>query len=673
MDLFTPEPNGDKASQSILRLDDGSGLRVVNARFVSERQFDWSLFEGYDQLRVLTYSASVNAIVRMLDNYSFNSFECVFGYEGTLRDIKNILAFQKVVVGDTRAAIMGLKDDRHVHILKKVHAGQARFRVLRKAIAHAKIYLLSNADGRNRVIVGSANLSEQAFSGRQSETLVFFNDDEEAWAHYNRMYQAIRDSASDEIKLPEDRITKAEIEVPDTPVLSDISGTLIIEAPKPAESHTTMPVQIQRVEKVAAVLAPRFSAAAPAISNGIQRITPEVKREISRIKLVKSAEEADNRYFSVDRTNRTASLSGELFPLEWDPRLVERDAKLILEYFQSYEGAFEGDVSRLQRDYFILASWLYFSPFICDMRSLALLQDSDVIRYPSFAIVFGKSNCGKTTLVDTLMTSMFGIAHTLDKRSFTTSQLRGLQYGYKRFPVVFDDIGRNAFNRHGRDMIKNELHPDTEEHPGFILSMNAEPQSFPDEVVKRSLMIYTTTALPAHNEELRQKLQGRIQEMRRALTGHLYRRYLAEVMDLLEKDRLPPDWLALSSGVISAILAESITGTPPKWLNSVTWLSYAEKRYDRVKARLKNLLRKSAYANGEGETPNGWTADGDRIIVWEPRDAFGRRGFDWDDVPSTLIDEDASSGGRTVLNRKSLEEFLGTRLSPERPWWKVWG
>ena len=673
MDLFTPEPNGDNASQSILKLDDGSGLRVVNARFVSERQFDWSLFEGYDQLRVLTYSASVNAIVRMLDNYSFNSFECVFGYEGTLRDIKNILAFQKVVVGDTRAAIMGLKDDRHVHILEKVHAGQARFRVLRKAIAHAKIYLLSHTDGRNRVIVGSANLSEQAFSGRQPETLVIFDDDEEAWAHYNRMYQTIRDSASDEIKLSEDRIIKAEIEVPDTPVLSDISGTLIIEAPKPAKSHTTMPVQIQRIEKVAAVLAPRLSAAAPAISNGIQRITPEVKREISRIKLVKSAEEADNRYFSIDMANRTASLSGELFPLEWDTRLVERDAKLILEYFQNYEGAFEGDVSRLQRDYFILASWLYFSPFICDMRSLALLQDSDVIRYPSFAIVFGKSNCGKTTLVDTLMTSMFGIAHTLDKRSFTTSQLRGLQYGYKRFPVVFDDIGRNAFNRHGRDMIKNELHPDTEEHPGFILSMNAEPQSFPDEVVKRSLMIYTTTALPAHNEELRQKLQGRIQEMRRALTGHLYRRYLTEVMDLLEKDRLPPDWLALSSGVISAILAESITGTPPKWLNSVTWLSYAEKRYDRVKARLKNLLRKSAYANGEGETPNGWTADGDRIIVWEPRDVFGRRGFDWDDVPSTLIDEDASSGGRTVLNRKSLEEFLGTRLSPERPWWKVWG
>ena len=672
MDLFTPDPNGSNASQTTLKLDDGSGLRAVNAQFISEKPFDWDLFEGFEQLRTLTYSASVRAIVRMLDEFSFDYFECVFGYEGALREIKNILAFQQVVVGDTRAAIMGLKDERHVRILEKVHAGQARFRVLQKAIAHAKLYLLSSADGRTRVIVGSANLSEQAFSGRQPETLVVFDDDEAAWTHYNRMYDAIRDSASDEIKLPEKRIIEAEIEVPDTPVMSDISGTLIIEAPKPTESHVSMPVQIQRVEKVAAVLAPRLAAAAPAVQNGVQRITPEVKREISRIKLVKSSEEADNRYFSIDKTNGTASLSGKPFPLEWDDSLVKHDARLLLEYFRNYEGAFEGDVERLQRDYFILASWLYFSPFICDMRSLALLQDSDVIRYPSFAIVFGKSNCGKTTLVDTLMTSMFGLAHTLDKRGFTTSNLRGLQSGYKRFPVVFDDIGRTAFNRHGRDMIKNELHPDTEEHPGFILSMNAEPQSFPDEVVKRSMMIYTTTALPAHDESLRQRLQASIQKMRLSLTGHLYRRYLSEVMGRLHEERLPDDWLALSSGVLSAILTESSTEPTPEWLQPVTWLSYAEKRYDRVKARLVNLLRKSTYARSEGEAPNGWTVDGDKIIVWEPRDAFGRRGFDWDDVPSTLIDEDASSGGRTVLNRKSLEQFLGKRLDPERPWWKLW-
>ena len=633
--------------------------------------FSWDLFEGYDSLRVLTYSASTNAIVRMLDNYSFETFECVFGFEGTLREIKSILAFQKIVVGDTRAAIMGLKDERHIRILEKVHAGQAQFRVLRKSIAHAKLYLLSERDGRRRVVIGSANLSEQAFSGNQSETLVVFDDDEAAWDHYNRMFDEVRESASDEVPLPEERITNAEIELSAVPIMAD-GGAVVIEAPTTTESQISSPVQIERVEKVAAVLGPRLSGALPAVRNGRQTITPEIKREISRIRLVKSVEEADSRYFSIDRENQSALLSGEPFSLEWDGSLVKRDSELLLDYFRNYEGAFEGNVPRLQRDYFTLMSWLYFSPFLCDLRSLALLQDSDVIRYPSFAIVFGKSNCGKTSLVDTLMTSMFGFAHTLDKRSFTTAQLRGLQHGYKRFPVVFDDIGRTAFNRHGRDIIKDELQPAVAESPGFVLSMNAEPQSFPDEIVKRSMMVYTTTALPAHAEELRQRLQGRVQEIRHGLTGHLYRRYLVEIVSRIDAERLPDDWLALSSGVLADILTVDAVGDPPIWCQRITWVGYAEKRYDRIKARLLGVLRQSSYAKAEGETSSGWIVDGNQIIVWEPRDAFGRRGFDWEDIPSTLIDEDASSGNRTVLNRNSLEAFLGSRLGPTRSWWRFW-
>lgn len=656
-------------SQPSFALDDGTGLRVVRAQFIDDQKFGWDLFEGSEELRVLTYSASVKTIVRMLDQYSFDSFECVFGCESTLRDIKTILAFQQIVVGDTRSAIMGLSDERHVRILQRVHTGQARFRVLRKSIAHAKVYLLSGPGDRKRVIVGSANLSEQAFSGRQSETLVVFDDDEAAWDHYNRMYDSIRNEASDEIPLPEDRITEAEIEVSETPVMSDVAGTLVIEPPAPEESHAVAPVQIERIEKVAAVLGPRISSAVPPIRNGRQTITQEVKREIARIRLVKSAEETDSRNFSIDRITRSAILSGQRFHLDWEDELVNRDAELLLGYFGNFEEAFEGNVPVLQRDYFTLMSWLYFSPFMCDMRSLALLQDSDVIRFPSFAIVFGKSNCGKTSLVDTLMTSMFGFAHTVDKGSFTKAQLRGLQHGYKRFPVVFDDIGRRAFTTHGRDTIKDELQPEVSEYPGFILSMNAEPQSFPDEVVKRSLMIYTTTALPAHEEGLRQRLQGRIQEMRKGLTGHLYKRYLNEVMDRLDDERVPDDWLYLSSSVLSEVLCQA-SESAPDWCNSITWLDYAEKRYDRVKARLTNLLRPAAYAKTEGIAANGWTLDGNSVIVWESRDAFGRSGFSWEDVPSTLIDQDASGPGRTVLDRAKLEEFTNTSVRAPGGWWK---
>jgi hypothetical protein len=283
--------------QAGLGLDDGSGLRVVNAEFLNEESFNWDLFSGFESMRVLTYSASISAIVRMLDDYSSKAFGCIFGYEGTLRDIKDILAFQKVAVGDTRIAIMGLKDDRHVHVLEKVYAGLATFRVLRKQIAHSKIYLLSNPDGRTRVVIGSANLSERAFSGTQSETLVKFDDDDEAWCHYSRMLDEIRDLASDEISLPEDRIINAEIEITETPAISDLSATLVIEPTQAEEIHLTAPAQVMRVEKVLSVIGPGLSAAIPGTRSGRQRITPEIKMEISRIRLVKPAEEADNRYF----------------------------------------------------------------------------------------------------------------------------------------------------------------------------------------------------------------------------------------------------------------------------------------------------------------------------------------------------------------------------------------
>jgi hypothetical protein len=657
--------------QAGLGFDDGSGLRVVNARFLDEQKFSWDIFEGYDYLRVLTYSASTNAIVRMLDRYSFTSFECVFGFEGVLRDIKDILGFQKFVVGNTRAAIMGLKDERHVHILQKAHEGKIHFYVLRKYIAHAKLYLLSRKNGETRILVGSANLSERAFSGSQPETLVKFDNDNKAWQHYSRMFEQLRDSACDEIPLPEKRILNAEIEVSETPVLNDSTTTIVIDTPPPEIVELSAPVQVSRVEKIVAAFAPRISASIPVARGGKQKITPEIKREISRIRLIKTSEEVDNRYFTLDRVNRTALLSGKQFYLDWQREKVNTDAMLILNHFTNYEGAFEGDVPRLQRDYFTFMSWLYFSPLMCDMRSLALVQDSDVIRFPLFAILFGKSNCGKTCLVDTLTTSMFGFAPIIEKQSFTSAKLLGLQQAYKRLPVVFDDIGRVAFRNHGRDIIKNEMQPPVSEYPSFVVSMNAEPQSFPDEIMKRCLMIYTNTALPQHNEALRQQLESKVEKLRHSLTGHLYRCYLGKILERLDEERLPEDWMALSSDILSKIILEH-TGQRPDWCRQFTWLEYAEKRYDRVKARLDNLLRPSAYARNEGQLSNGWKIEGSKVIVWEQRDVFGRLEFEWDDVPSTLIDEEASGGNRTVLHKAGLEKFLGRHLAEPGNWWKMW-
>ena len=63
--------------------------------------------------------------------------------------------------------------------------------MVRENVAHSKLYLLEGGEPpRRRVITGSANLSERAFAGKQPETLLVFDDDDGAWDHYSREYDA---------------------------------------------------------------------------------------------------------------------------------------------------------------------------------------------------------------------------------------------------------------------------------------------------------------------------------------------------------------------------------------------------------------------------------------------------------------------------------------------------
>ena len=366
------------------------------------------------------------------------------------------------------------------------------------------------------------------------------------------MYESIRDQASDEIPLPPERVIHAEISLHEVPVLNPGDhSTLVIDSTdrEPQEggiAHINVPMQIERIEKVKAAIPPVVANIIPPPRNGRQQITRELRQQIvkefTRIRLVQSEEEADHRELSIDRDAKSVSLFGEPFPLEPDVEAARRDAKLLVDFFGNYEGTFEGGmgVERLQRDYFILWSWLYFSPFMCDMRTLAG-HDGDIFRFPSFAIVYGKPSCGKSSLIDTLMTSMFGQAYNVDKREFTKSRLRDIQHAYKRFPVVFDDIGRAAIRNHGDDVIKDEIPPLVPQYPCFVLSMNQELKSFTDQIVKRSLMIYTTTALPSYKESLRHDLHLKIQEVRRSLSTNLYREYLNRVLARLDETPKPAD------------------------------------------------------------------------------------------------------------------------------------
>ena len=115
-----------------------------------------------------------------------------------------------------------------------------------------------------------------------------------------------------------ERVVKAEIEIEEIPAIADETSTLVIDQIPGEEMQFSVPVQIERIEKIKSAVLPHVTTAIPSFRGGKQQITPQVKREISRIRMVKSSDQADHRYLSIDRSESTANLSGEPFPLDWD-------------------------------------------------------------------------------------------------------------------------------------------------------------------------------------------------------------------------------------------------------------------------------------------------------------------------------------------------------------------
>ncbi len=143
------QPHKDKSEPFNTNLDlyPDAGLRAVQVQYKSDDKFAWELFNGFDCMQVLTYSASVKTIVRMLQEFDFKQFECVFGYEGVIGHLRDIISFQSVLQDNLRFAIKNIDDSRKAEIFTAIINKRAKFWVLQQSIAHAKLYLLSSETG----------------------------------------------------------------------------------------------------------------------------------------------------------------------------------------------------------------------------------------------------------------------------------------------------------------------------------------------------------------------------------------------------------------------------------------------------------------------------------------------------------------------------------------------
>lgn len=453
-------------------------------------------------------------------------------------------------------------------------------------------------------------------------------------------------TATNELTLPP--LDRRSLSIDDVPLIQEAGlrqeGTTIrVEK----DGRNSIPAIVRRSEKLARVYEGLSSSLTKPAAGRI-KIDQEIGGKL--IRLVKSQPPPDQLeapcWLSIDLDSESVIHSGDSLDLHPDPVAITSDVNCLLEYFENFKRGFHGDVLQLQKDYFLFMSWFFASPYLCDLRNRAIVKQGYIFDFPLFAILFGKSNCGKTSLIQTLMLAMFGQYRFIEKQQFTVTNVRALLSNYRRFPVVFDDVDRKRFMDHAPELIKNEQFF-LDEYPAFVLSMNADNHAFATELRKRCLMVYTKASLP-DNSQASRKLHKSIQEIRRRMGTSLYRHYLARSIHALRSD-LPADMLAFSSQLLVDIFSEYSNERLPQWCAPITVDGYHERKFDKVKTELRMLYETSR---------SKWTVRRhDAVLSIEPYEAPALRR----EIPDWVLKE-GSKGGTIVMDRVALEEFAGLRL-----------
>ena len=353
---------------------------------------------------------------------------------------------------------------------------------------------------------------------------------------------------------------------------------------------------------------------------------------------------------------------------------VRRDAQLLLEFFNNYRNDFVGDVERLQRDYFGFMSWFYFAPFMCDLRNANIRQGLE-FQQPMFAILYGRSDCGKSSLTNTLMMSMFGYGKKgfVPNNLFTPSRVRGLRQGFRRHPVVFDDVSNNRFRQYADEVVKDGEISHGDEYPCIALLMNMDTRRFKPEIIKRSMMIYTQTSLPGNRPAARERLQASVSRIQDTLTTSFYRQYLKDMSAQYWRrcPRTPTEmWTCFICrrscyvGCLSATCRRE--RQPPVWLEPVTLSGAQSRAYERSEKVLLGLLSADRYTK-ERHPPTGqWTLSGKHVLIGvDTRSLRDLR----EDIPNWVIDDAASVSDQIVLDHRELEEFLKSPV--RKPSWRL--
>ena len=562
----------------------GNGSIDVNCMsYMGNQLMNWQqVFSGFEHLKILTYSYSLDFISELMENFCFKDCEIIIGHRNLVNlDTAELLLAEQINIYNDVVNTMG----RYGKLKEMIKEGNLKIHIVKHDfVVHSKTYLLKSTDGRTRVLNGSANATWSAW--KSDDQLESYNlcEDSAFFAKESDNFDILRDNECDPIDTVEaKKITQAGGNLEDLPSFKDViktRGALIINHSPEANIEYTFPPEAMK--KVL-----RDSEVKPD-KKGQVVISAEKVKKITAVAKDKNVEEApvEQRLpdLTLDWYDESVSIDGIKLNLSPDEEEIRSDVSSFMDIMSGYD-SFTGDTSNLKSSAWKILNHMFASPFFAMLR----YQDRQTVgissgrRFPMYLLVMGPRDNGKSTLIPFVQKMMLGyVPETLHNDSFSAKTIQGLAQNVKGLPILFDDINPRRWGLNCKEMVKEDAFLAKKDkytnHPTFVMTSNGV--QIPPEVVKRTVVIrldnQLTTDAAAENERPMAAIQRRI-------GNAFYRAYLSKMFPKATELKLKLkdigtddsklDIYRISSEVILEILKE-LNIEIPEEMKVVSWADY---------------------------------------------------------------------------------------------------
>ncbi|MDO4178109.1 MAG: hypothetical protein Q4D21_02870 [Phascolarctobacterium sp.] len=603
----------------------GNGLDICYCKFLEfEHIGGWhQLFEGFSNIRVVTFSSSASMITKMLRELSFEKFEVIFG---NFKIFKELDMMQELLI-ETQGLVSALtgRNSEVAEFLKgKILSGNLKINIAKpNSLSHEKIYIMWNGSKENpenfRVVVGSANMSIISMEGKQKENIEVFDNDMNAYFHFqNRFDNFLEDSLQ---TIEPDALSTSTIDdlINNNIVIKNIieqKNTVYIEEKLPDDNEEVSVIYTEDVEKTKDILNKLKMESVLSDSVVKEKNLWLVKPE----QIVKVKKEYRNRYKKFKEklehfpemyidSNLDIFVNNDVMNLETDDDNIRNDVKIFKDFFEGYHnGCFDGEVDRAIEKYYASVVYAFISPFFhyCIKKTGSGI---DIYEFPCFLILRGPKSAGKTPFFSFLLKLMFNEygfnceeTGNLIRKSGDMSPQKDLvpaMLSGKGFPILVDELTRDRAKDYEETFKNPRLF--LQEYCSCVMFTCNDDFEISDYSLKRSVLFNINMT---NNHSKSGKLNSVVSNAGN-LTGDLYKEFLHRFIDkfvdyLEELDELKiksrenrfdltiPDIFVLGSTVLKSIFDDYEDGRECKCI----------KIYDRYFYRdgLSNLEeRKKAF------------------------------------------------------------------------------